>query len=118
MTMVLEDEQLREPWQRRLEKSVQRHDDVRLQVNTELAQRMPENFPPPAVDENGEATHGGLFNLWRMSEAQVKRLRDEHAIYVVPIGDGLARANYASINDSNRERIVDSVETVMKTPGR
>lgn len=54
------------------------------------------------------ARQNGMFSFSRLSKAQVERLREEHAIYVV----GSGRINVAGITEANVERLCDAIAAV------
>jgi aromatic-amino-acid transaminase len=88
VTMILEDDALRADWQAELEEVRQNMLGLRLSLAEEL--RRATN----ADRFDFVAHHRGMFSRLGLSEAEVIRLREEHAIYMV----GDSRINIAGLN--------------------
>lgn len=88
VTMILEDPALRADWMAELE-------EVRLNMLS-LRQSLADELRRATNSDRFDfvATHRGMFSRLGLSEDQVIRLRDEHAIYMV----GDSRINIAGLN--------------------
>lgn len=88
VTMILEDAALTADWKAELE-------EVRLNMLT-LRQSLADGLRRVTNSDRFDfvATHRGMFSRLGLTEAQVVRLRDEHAIYMV----GDSRINIAGLN--------------------
>jgi aromatic-amino-acid transaminase len=88
VTMILEDAALRADWMAELE-------EVRLNMLT-LRQTLADELRKATNSDRFDfvATHRGMFSRLGLTEEQVIRLRDEHAIYMV----GDSRINIAGLN--------------------
>ena len=88
VTMILEDEALTADWKAELE-------EVRLNMLT-LRQTLADELRRLTNSDRYDfvATHRGMFSRLGLTEAQVLRLREEHAIYMV----GDSRINIAGLN--------------------
>ncbi|MEY4984942.1 MAG: hypothetical protein RIR62_3208 [Pseudomonadota bacterium] len=88
VTMILEDAALRADWMAELE-------EVRLNMLT-LRQSLADALRQATNSDRFDfvATHRGMFSRLGLTEEQVIRLRDEHAIYMV----GDSRINIAGLN--------------------
>jgi aromatic-amino-acid transaminase len=86
--MILEDAALTADWKAELE-------EVRLNMLT-LRQTLADELRRVTNSDRFDfvATHRGMFSRLGLTEAQVIRLRDEHAIYMV----GDSRINIAGLN--------------------
>ena len=88
VTMILEDDALRADWQAELEEVRQNMLGLRLSLAEELRRATnSDRF-------DFVARHRGMFSRLGLSEAEVIRLREEHAIYMV----GDSRINIAGLN--------------------
>jgi aromatic-amino-acid transaminase len=88
VTMILEDAGLRADWQAELEEVRQNMLTLRRQLAEELRRATnSDRF-------DFVAAHRGMFSRLGLTEAQVIRLREEHAIYMV----GDSRINIAGLN--------------------
>ncbi|AWB47381.1 aromatic amino acid aminotransferase [Gemmobacter aquarius] len=88
VTMILEDDALTADWKAELE-------EVRLNMLT-LRQSLADELRRVTNSDRFDfvATHRGMFSRLGLTEAQVVRLREEHAIYMV----GDSRINIAGLN--------------------
>jgi aromatic-amino-acid transaminase len=88
VTMILEDEALTADWKAELE-------EVRLNMLT-LRKSLADELRRLTNSDRYDfvATHRGMFSRLGLTEAQVNRLREEHAIYMV----GDSRINIAGLN--------------------
>ncbi len=88
VTMILEDAELRAEWQAELEEVRRNMLDLRARLAEELRKATnSDRF-------DFVARHRGMFSRLGLNEAQVNRLREEHAIYMV----GDSRINIAGLN--------------------
>lgn len=103
VTMVLTDPDLRKDWEEELESVRTGMLDLRQKLANGLRRET-------GSDRFGFiAEHRGMFSRLGLTEAQVLRLRDEHAIYMV----GDSRINIAGLNDSNVDVIAKAVAAVL-----
>ncbi len=100
---VLSDKALREQWEQELAAMRSRINDNRQALVTALEDReVPGSW-------GAIAKHRGMFALLDLSDSQVARLREDHAVYVV----GGGRINVAGLTDANLGRFVDALATVL-----
>lgn len=103
--LILEDEQLRQTWDRELSQMRGRILGLRRQMQSKLHN---------ATDSDHwdfVAEHRGMFSLLVLNDQQVDRLRDEYAIYLVAGG----RINIAGVrNEEEMDRFVEAFVAVTK----
>jgi aspartate/tyrosine/aromatic aminotransferase len=100
---ILADPELRARWEQELAAMRNRINANRGDLVEALdARRIP-------GDWSGIADQRGMFALLGLSKAQVDRLRDEHAVYVV----GAGRINVAGFTSSNLRPFADALATVL-----
>lgn len=101
---ILSDEELREEWKKEL--ATQRD-----RLNTQrqiLVHKLSENIP--SKDWSSLIHTSGMFLFIGLDINQVKRLREEHAIYMT----GKGRINLSGLNNTNIDRVVLAIKEVMK----
>ena len=101
--IVLEDPALRAEWQAELEEMRQRM--LRLRVGLAEALRRQSN----SDRFDFVAHHRGMFSRLGLTEAQVERLRDEHAVYMV----GDSRINVAGLPDDGLDELAKAIVSVL-----
>ena len=100
---ILADPELRARWEQELAAMRNRINANRGDLVEALeARRIP-------GDWSGIAAQRGMFALLGLSTAQVTRLREEHAVYVV----GAGRINVAGFTSANLSPFADALATVM-----
>ncbi|GLQ35724.1 aromatic amino acid aminotransferase [Amylibacter marinus] len=105
VTMVLSDPELRADWMAELE-------EVRLgmlSARKKLAEALRKASNSDRFDFI--ADHRGMFSRLGLTEAQVDRLREEHAIYMVFD----SRLNIAGVTEDKIETIANAVVSVIRT---
>jgi aspartate aminotransferase len=100
---ILADAELRPRWETELAAMRDRIKDNRRSLVAALAARS------ITGDWAGIADQRGMFALLGLTDDQVARLRDEHAVYVV----GRGRINVAGFTDSNLEPFADALAEVI-----
>jgi aspartate aminotransferase len=100
---ILADAELRPRWETELAAMRDRIKDNRRSLVAALAARS------ITGDWAGIADQRGMFALLGLTDDQVARLRDEHAVYVV----GRGRINVAGFTDSNLEPFADALAEVV-----
>ncbi|MFP6766616.1 MAG: aminotransferase class I/II-fold pyridoxal phosphate-dependent enzyme, partial [Planctomycetaceae bacterium] len=103
VTTILDDGPLRKEWQTELNGMRERINDMRQQLATGLAAAAPDH------DFTSVATQRGMFSFSGLSPAQVDRLREEHAVYLVRNG----RMNVAGVTEENIGRLCESIATIL-----
>ena len=104
VTTILGDPALRAQWEVELAGMRGRiHANRRLLVAALEARRIPGDWAPIAGER-------GMFALLNLSKDQVRRLREEHAVYVV----GAGRINVAGITATNLDPFADAVAAVVE----
>ena len=101
--IVLEDPALRAEWQAELEEMRQRM--LRLRVGLAEALRRQSN----SDRFDFVAHHRGMFSRLGLTEAQVERLRDEHAVYMV----GDSRINVAGLRENGLDDLAKAIVSVL-----
>lgn len=101
--MVLEDPALRADWQAELEEMRLRM----LQLRVGLAETLRRQSNSDRFDFI--ASHRGMFSRLGLTQAQVDRLRDEHAVYMV----GDSRINIAGLPEDGLERLAKAIVSVL-----
>ena len=104
VTTILGDPALRALWEEELAGMRGRiHANRRLLVAALQGRGIPGDWGPIAGER-------GMFALLNLSKAQVARLRDEHAVYVV----GAGRINVAGLTAANLDPFADAVAAVVR----
>jgi aspartate/tyrosine/aromatic aminotransferase len=101
--MVLEDAELKADWEAELEEMRLRM--LRLRVAFAEALRRQSN----SDRFDFVASHRGMFSRLGLTEAQVERLRAEHAIYMV----GDSRINVAGLPDEGMDELAKAIVSVL-----
>ncbi len=100
---VLGDAELRSMWERELAAMRERIAAMRRALHDRLVARLPgRNF-------SYFLTQRGMFSYTGLSAAQVDRLREEHAVYLIRSG----RICVAGLNLGNVERVAEAMAAVM-----
>lgn len=99
---VLNDAQLRNQWLAEVEAMRLRIIDMRKQLVAALKVKMPER------DFSYILRQSGMFSYTGFSAAQVDRLRNEHAVYLISSG----RVCMAGLNEQNLAKVVDAFSSV------
>jgi len=100
---VLGDATLRAQWEGELAAMRDRIAGMRRALHQRLVARL------PGRDFNYFLTQRGMFSYTGLSAAQVDRLREEHAVYLIRSG----RICVAGLNESNVERTAEAMATVI-----
>jgi aromatic-amino-acid transaminase len=100
---VLGDATLRAMWEGELAAMRERIARMRRELHQRLVARV------PGRDFNYFLTQRGMFSYTGLSAAQVDRLREEHAVYLIRSG----RICVAGLNESNVERTAEAMAAVM-----
>lgn len=100
---VLGDAQLRAMWEGELAQMRERIARMRRALHDRLVARV------PGRDFGYFLTQRGMFSYTGLSAAQVDRLREEHAVYLIRSG----RICVAGLNESNVERTAEAMATVI-----
>jgi aromatic-amino-acid transaminase len=100
---VLGDATLRAMWEGELAAMRDRIARMRRELHQRLVARV------PGRDFNYFLTQRGMFSYTGLSAAQVDRLREEHAVYLIRSG----RICVAGLNESNVERTAEAMATVI-----
>lgn len=108
VSTILQDAELRAGWEVELTEMRNRILDMRAALAAGLAKRT------PGRDWSHLAAQRGMFSYTGLTAAEVDRLREEHAVYLVRSG----RINVAGVNDANVERLCDAVAAVVQQPER
>jgi len=103
VTTILDDDLLRKEWQTELNGMRERINDMRQRLATGLAAAAPDH------DFTNVGTQRGMFSFSGLSPAQVDRLREEHAVYLVRNG----RMNVAGVTEENIGRLCESIATIL-----
>jgi aromatic-amino-acid transaminase len=101
--IVLEDPALRADWEAELEEMRLRM----LRLRKEFAEALRRHSNSDRFDFVAE--HRGMFSRLGLSEAQVQRLRDEHAVYMV----GDSRINVAGLPETRLDDLARAVVSVL-----
>ena len=101
--LVLADAELRADWEAELEEMRQRM--LRLRIGFAEALRRQSN----SDRFDFIAQHRGMFSRLGLTEAQVVRLRDEHAVYMV----GDSRINVAGLPEDGLDRLAKAIVSVL-----
>lgn len=100
--IVLNDDQLRQQWEGEVADMRSRIATLRNQFASQLAAKCSRDF-------SHVATQRGMFSFSGIQPAEVERLREEFAIYMV----GNGRMNVAGLSNSNLDRTTDAIATVV-----
>jgi aromatic-amino-acid transaminase len=100
---VLGDATLRAMWEGELAAMRERIARMRRELHQRLVARV------PGRDFNYFLTQRGMFSYTGLSAAQVDRLREEHAVYLIRSG----RICVAGLNESNVERTAEAMAAVI-----
>jgi aromatic-amino-acid transaminase len=100
---VLGDATLRAMWEGELAAMRERIARMRRELHQRLVARV------PGRDFNYFLTQRGMFSYTGLSAAQVDRLREEHAVYLIRSG----RICVAGLNESNVERTAEAMANVI-----
>lgn len=101
--IVLEDPALRADWEAELEEMRLRM----LRLRKEFADALRRNSNSDRFDFVAE--HRGMFSRLGLTEAQVQRLRDEHAVYMV----GDSRINVAGLPEGKLDDLAKAIVAVL-----
>jgi aromatic-amino-acid transaminase len=104
VTMVLTDEALRAEWAQELEETRLSMLGLRQQLADELQKHTGSNR------FGFVAQHRGMFSRLGLTEADVMKLREDHAIYMV----GDSRINIAGLNSNTVPVLAKAIATVLK----
>ncbi len=102
ITAILTDPRLRKLWEEDLAEMRERIRAMRVGLVAKLKQRM------PSVRFEHIERQRGMFSYSGLTREQVRRLRDEFAIYALDTG----RMCVASLNDRNLDTVADAIATV------
>ena len=102
--MVLQDDKLRAHWLEELTGMRNRMNSLRALFVGKMAEKA------PGQDFSFIQQQFGMFSFLGIDGAQIARLRDEFAIYIV----GSSRINVAGISEGNIEYLTDSLATVLR----
>ncbi len=105
VTTILGDAELRGRWQQELARMRERIHSVRRRFAQELDARGVKLSP---AGNDFIVRQEGMFSFSGLSREQVRRLRDEHAIYIV----GSGRLNVAGMTESNLPKLCDAIAAV------
>lgn len=103
VAQVLGDPELRASWERDLNAMRERILTMRQRLYAAMCRRL------PGHDFSYLLTQRGMFSYTNLRPAQVDKLRDTHAVYVVDSG----RICMSGLNASNVEAVADAVSAVM-----
>jgi aromatic-amino-acid transaminase len=103
MALVLSDPQLRPQWEAEVTQMRERIRAMRRALHEVLSARVPER------DFGYLLTQRGMFSYTGLSAAQVDRLREEHAVYLIRSG----RMCVAGLNRGNVERTAQAFAAVL-----
>jgi aromatic-amino-acid transaminase len=103
MALVLADAQLRPMWEAEVAQMRERIRSMRRALHEVLSARV------PGRDFNYLLTQRGMFSYTGLSAAQVDRLREEHAVYLIRSG----RMCVAGLNRGNVERTAQAFAAVL-----
>jgi aromatic-amino-acid transaminase len=103
MARVLTDTQLRPLWEAEVAQMRERIQAMRRALHEVLSARV------PGRDFNYLLTQRGMFSYTGLSAAQVDRLREEHAVYLIRSG----RLCVAGLNPGNVERTAQGIAAVL-----
>ena len=103
MALVLGEPALRAMWEREVGQMRERILTMRKALHTVISARVPER------DFGYLLTQRGMFSYTGLSAAQVDRLREEHAVYLIRSG----RMCVAGLNAGNVERTAQAMAAVM-----
>lgn len=106
VTTILEDEALRRGWQEELSRMRQRIQAMRRLLVTSLDER---GVRLSSEGNDFLLRQYGMFSFSGLTEQQVARLREDHAIYVV----GSGRVNFAAMTQENMPRVCDAIAAVV-----
>jgi len=101
---VLGTPELRSLWEKELASMRDRIRDMRQQLATRLAARV------PGTDFGYVVRQRGMFSYSGLSREAVARLRDQFGVYAVDTG----RICVAALNSHNIDYVADSIANVMK----
>jgi aromatic-amino-acid transaminase len=107
MALVLGEPALRAMWEREVGQMRERILTMRKALHTVISARV------PGRDFGYLLTQRGMFSYTGLSAAQVDRLREEHAVYLIRSG----RICVAGLNAGNVERTAQAMAAVMEPPG-
>ena len=102
VSAVLNDPQLRNQWLAEVEAMRLRIIDMRQQLVAALKVKMPQR------DFSYILRQSGMFSYTGFSSAQVDKLRNEHAVYLISSG----RVCMAGLNEQNLGKVVDAFASV------
>lgn len=106
VTEILSDTKLRSLWEMELESMRKRIHEMRgLFVNMLRANGVEQDFSFISRQQ-------GMFSFSGLTADQVKRLKQEHAIYIV----GSGRINVAGMTHDNIKPLCDAITTILQTP--
>lgn len=103
VSTVLNDDGLREQWEQEVT-------DMRNRINT-MRSLFVETLNEKGVEKDFShiARQRGMFSFSGLNPEQVKRLREEYAIYIV----GSGRINVAGMTESNMDYLCESIASVL-----
>lgn len=102
VSAVLSDSALRNQWLAEVEAMRLRIVDMRVKLVTALKEKMPQR------DFSYILTQSGMFSYTGFTRAQVERLRNEHAVYLINSG----RVCMAGLNEQNLQKVADAFSSV------
>lgn len=102
VSAVLNDPTLRSRWLAEVEAMRLRIIDMRVKLVAALKEKMPQR------DFGYILTQSGMFSYTGFSSAQVDRLRNEHAVYLISSG----RVCMAGLNEQNLPKVVEAFSSV------
>ena len=105
---VLGDADLRTLWEAEVRAMRERIQTMRRALHSRLVDELSATRPPRS-DVGYLLTQRGMFSYTGLSAAQVDRLREEHAVYLIRSG----RVCIAGLNDGNVARTAQAVAAVM-----
>ena len=105
---VLGDADLRTLWEAEVQAMRERIQAMRRALHSRLVGEL-SAMPPPRSDLGYLLSQRGMFSYTGLSAAQVDRLREEHAVYLIRSG----RVCIAGLNDGNVARTARALAAVM-----
>ena len=101
---ILADPVLREEWRREVAAMARRIRHARSSLAAALTRLRPD------LDNSWIETQRGMFSLLGIDAGAVRRLREEHHIYIV----GDSRINLAGLNDENTGKVAEAIAPLMR----
>ena len=103
VTRILRDENLRQIWETELDEMRERMLGLRVLLSEALNVQGGEAMSAAIKDQNG------MFSTLPLSPEQAAKLREDHAVYIMPSG----RINIAGANASNIPRLAEAILDVL-----